>query len=94
MSKTSQKRTTRPPDIERLIWRLRAEVYDKEAFADVITLSVCHNEIKKYFNGDTAKVNLWFSTENPGLGNVEPLFMFASGRVSFLLKWIRENLHC
>ena len=38
------------------------------------------------------KVNLWFKTRNPLLGNMAPIFMIATGRGAKLIDWIEFQI--
>jgi hypothetical protein len=48
--------------------------------------------IHRFFKGDKTKVALWFTTTNPGLGNVAPLEMIRVGRIKKLLDFIKSAL--
>ena len=58
-------------------------IIDKVNEADKLVL--------EFFNGDRDKTDLWFSTENPLLGNVRPAEM-ALWQTDKLLKFIKESL--
>lgn len=48
--------------------------------------------VLNFFGGDKKKTKLWFSSENPLLGNISPLQMIAVGRSEKLLNWVKQQL--
>jgi len=50
------------------------------------------NLVAGHFGGDTKKTAIWFSTENPMLGNVAPRDMIKVGRYGKLLKFVLNAL--
>jgi len=50
------------------------------------------NLVAGHFGGDTKKTVIWFSAENPMLGNVAPRDMIKMGRYSKLLKFVLNAL--
>lgn len=48
--------------------------------------------VRKYFKYNQAKTTLWFTTKNPLLGGVSPLFMIYTGRIKKLLAFIENQL--
>jgi len=46
------------------------------------------NLVAGYFNGDLHLTTLWFSTKNPGLGNISPRTMIRMNRHNNLLNFI------
>lgn len=49
-----------------------------------------HKLVLEFFDGDEEKTDLWFSTENPMLGNVRPMEM-AIWQTDKLLKFIKDS---
>lgn len=50
------------------------------------------NLVAEHFGGDAEKTALWFSTENPMLGNIAPRDMIKVGRYNKLYKFILNAL--
>jgi len=48
--------------------------------------------ILKFFDGDTAKKDLWLIAKNPLLGGISPVEMIQAGRYDKLLKWAKEQI--
>lgn len=48
--------------------------------------------VLKFFDGNEAKTRLWFSSENPLLGNVSPDDMIRWGRSDRLLMFVKQQL--
>ena len=48
------------------------------------------NLVAEYFNGDAAKVALWFELPNPMLGNISPRNMIRAGRYERLLNFVLD----
>ena len=48
--------------------------------------------LTKFFDGDTDKISLWYSTPNPSLGGASPDDMIANGKEEKLLNWMEEQL--
>lgn len=48
--------------------------------------------VLKFFDGDLAKTDLWFSAKNPLLGGISPREMIRLGRYDKLLRWMLEQL--
>lgn len=49
-----------------------------------------YDKVLRFFNGNTNKTNLWFTTLNPMLGGVTPNSMMNTGRGHKLKKFIQE----
>jgi len=50
------------------------------------------NLVAGHFDGDLRKTVLWFSTDNPMLGNISPRDMIKFGRYNKLLKFVLNAL--
>jgi uncharacterized protein (DUF2384 family) len=50
----------------------------------------CQAIVADFFQGDADKINAWWYTPNPMLGDVKPAEMIGWGREEKLLKIIRE----
>lgn len=48
--------------------------------------------VAAFFDGDTAKTELWMRTDNPLLGGISPEFMVRIGRSGKLLKIVKQCL--
>lgn len=48
--------------------------------------------VSGFFEGNSAKVALWFSSPNPLLGGLAPNTMIAMGRGEKLLRFIKQQL--
>jgi hypothetical protein len=48
------------------------------------------NLVAEFFQGDAAKVGLWFELDNPMLGNISPRAMIRAGRYARLLNYVLE----
>ena len=46
----------------------------------------------KFFKGDGDKMNLWYHTKNPLLGDISPIDMIQAGRYDRLLRWAKQQL--
>lgn len=46
--------------------------------------------VNNFFNGDSKKINAWYYTANPLLGDVKPAEMIGWGREEKLLKVIKN----
>jgi len=58
----------------------------KESYGDFV--SRMFNMVKTHMNWDDEKTNLWFRTENPLLGNIEP-DDFMQRRPQKFEKWVK-----
>jgi len=54
--------------------------------------AVLYNIVAGFFEGDSEKTYLWFTTLNPLLGNVAPRDMIRFGRYKKLLKFVMNAL--
>lgn len=50
------------------------------------------NLVAEHFNGNTAKTALWFTTQNPLLGDITPRDMIRLGRYKKLFKFIFNSI--
>jgi hypothetical protein len=48
--------------------------------------------VAEFFDGNSTKTELWFSTPNPQLGNITPVDMIKIGRVRKLLSFVQTAL--
>jgi hypothetical protein len=46
--------------------------------------------VNEFFNGDAGKINAWWHTANPLLGDVKPAEMIAWGKDEKLLRIVRD----
>ncbi len=53
-------------------------------------LQECQAIVNKFFDGDAIKINAWWYTANPLLGDVKPAEMVGWGREEKLLKIIKN----
>lgn len=65
-----------------LIWEGEVEEFDRLRYAE--------EYVAKYFDGDAQKIEAWWNTPNPGLGNIAPLSMVAYGRTQNLFNFIEH----
>lgn len=54
--------------------------------------ATCYMLVLDFFKNDKEKVNTWFMTENPGLGDVSPISMVMVGRSKKLLAFVESRL--
>lgn len=64
----------------------------KELIDRIKEWGVALEKVAEYFDGDLEKTALWFSLENPLLGNVSPRDMIRLGRFKKLFKFILNSL--
>jgi hypothetical protein len=57
---------------------------------DLEDLNSVVNDVQRIFSGDDRKASLWFRTENPMLGDVEPREMIRHGRTRRLAMFVEE----
>lgn len=65
----------------------------KELVERIKEWGVALEKVAEYFDGDLEKTALWFSLENPLLGNVSPRDMIRFGRFKKLFKFILNSLN-
>ena len=50
----------------------------------------CYRLVSKIFKGNDNKIDAWFMTPNPNLGNITPEYMLYSGKAEKLLEIIKQ----
>ena len=66
---------------------LRACTSDSGNLEDLQSIVI---DVQRLFSGDDRKASLWFRTENPMLGDVEPREMIRHGRTRRLAMFVEE----
>lgn len=64
----------------------------EEVLKEKEMIKECTKLVQEFFGGNIEKTTLWFSTPNPGLGNIIPNQLMMMGRTHKLLQFIKGCL--